>query len=63
MTLDEFHDVTLRNGALSFDGFDPRNNAEVSLAFEQPPRLVSRVGSVTPEGRKWTVSLSLEIQP
>jgi hypothetical protein len=62
-TLDGFFHDTLRNGALSFDWIDPRNDSAAVFAFASPPQYTGLVGAEYPAERLWRVSLSLEIQP
>lgn len=62
-TLDDFFHDTLRNGALAFDWTDPRTDATVTIAFKKPPAYTGLAGSAVPVDRKWSVEMSLEIQP
>jgi hypothetical protein len=61
--LQEFFHATLRNGAMSFDWIDPRNDRAAVFAFASPPQYTGIVGAEYPAERLWRVSLSLEIQP
>ena len=62
-TLDVFFHDTLRNGALSFDWIDPRDDSPVGIAFKQPPKYTGIVSEQNTDERLWIASLSLEIQP
>ena len=61
--LEDFHENTLRNGALSFDWISPLDGRPVQIAFKSPPEFSARIGDPDPNKRLWVVTLSLEIQP
>jgi len=61
--LEDFHEKTLQNGALSFDWISPLDGSAVQIAFKSPPEFSVRIGGPDPDKRLWVVSLSLEIQP
>jgi hypothetical protein len=61
--LEDFHENTLRNGALSFDWISPLDGSAVQIAFKSPPEFSVRIGGPDPDKRLWVVTLSLEIQP
>jgi len=61
--LEDFHENTLRNGALSFDWISPLDGSAVQIAFKSPPEFSVRIGDPDPDKRLWVVTLSLEIQP
>ena len=61
--LEDFHENTLRNGALEFDWISPLDGSAVQVAFKSPPEFSARIGDPDPNKRLWVVTLSLEIQP
>jgi len=61
--LEDFHENTLRNGALEFDWISPLDGSAVQIAFKSPPEFSARIGDPDPNKRLWVVTLSLEIQP